>query len=295
MIVNQASLDSLFKAFNLSFQQGLGMAESQYDKIAMTVPSSTAANTYAWLGKLRSMREWLGDRVIENLALHDYTIKNRSFEHTVGVKESDLEDDQYGVYAPMFKDMGNLTSIHPNQLVFSALSQGHVDKCFDGQPFFSKNHLVGEVKTSNLLVPAANPGAAWYLLHTKRAILPLIFQKRKDYTLRRMDRPNDESVFMRGEYVYGVDARVNVGYGLWQLAVRSTEPLDADGYAKARALMASYKDEAGTPLGIVPNLLVVPPTLESAARKIVVAATGINGATNEWAGSAELLVSPWLA
>lgn len=100
---------------------------------------------------------------------------------------------------------------------------------------------------------------------------------------------------MRDEYLYGVDARVNVGYGLWQTAVRCTKDLDAASYAEARALMASYKNEAGTPLGLVPNLLVVPPTLESAARKIVVAATAANGATNEWAGSAELLVSPWLA
>lgn len=295
MIVNKASLDALFVAFNMAFQQGLGMAESQYSKVAMPVPSTTAQNTYPWLGNLPSMREWLGDRVIKDLSLHDYTIKNKPFEHTVGVKESDIEDDQHGVYLPMFKDLGNLATIHPNQLVFSALSQGHVNACYDKKPFFSKDHPVGETKASNLLAPAKDPVAPWFLLHTKRAILPLIFQRRKDYKLRRMDRPEDENVFMRGEYLYGVDARVNVGYGLWQLAVRSTEPLDADGYAKARSLMASYKDEAGTPLGLVPNLLVVPATLESAARKVVVAATAANGATNEWAGSAELLVSPWLA
>ena len=71
MVINKTSLDALFKAFNMAFQSGLGMAESQYDKVSMTIPSATAANTYPWLGKLPSMREWLGDRVIENLALHD--------------------------------------------------------------------------------------------------------------------------------------------------------------------------------------------------------------------------------
>lgn len=295
MVINKTSLDALFKAFNMAFQSGLGMAESHYDKVSMTIPSATAANTYPWLGKLPSMREWLGDRVIENLALHDYTIKNKAFEQTVGVRGSDIEDDQYGVYQPLFQDLGNQAAIHPNQLVFTALAGGHENPCFDKKPFFAKDHPVGETTASNLLAPSSNPKTPWYLLCTRRPIRPLIFQRRKPYNLRRLDRPEDENVFMRDEYLYGVDARVNVGYGLWQTAVRCTKDLDAASYAEARALMSSYRNEAGTPLGLVPNLLVVPPTLESAARKVVVAATAANGATNEWAGSAELLVSPWLA
>ena len=91
-----------------------------------------------------------------------------------------------------------------------------------------------------------------------------------------------------------MDARVNVGFGLWQCAVRSTKPLTNENYAEARAAMMAFTNDAGDPLGLVPNLLVVPPTHESAARKVVVAALTTGGATNEWAGSAELLVSPWL-
>ena len=142
MVINKTSLDALFKAFNMAFQSGLGMAESQYDKVSMTIPSATAANTYPWLGKLPSMREWLGDRVIENLALHDYTIKNKAFEQTVGVRGSDIEDDQYGVYQPLFQDLGNQAAIHPNQLVFTALAGGHENPCFDKKPFFAKDHPV---------------------------------------------------------------------------------------------------------------------------------------------------------
>lgn len=294
MIINAQSLSGLFQAYNLAFRKGLGTAESQYDKISMTVPSGTASVTYAWLGNLSSMREWIGDRVIDNLALHDYTIKNKPFEKTVGVKGSDIEDDTYGVYMPMFEDLGSLASIHPNQLVFEQLAHGHERACFDKQPFFSATHPVGELTASNLIEASSNPGEPWYLMCTRRPVRPIIFQRRKPYTLRRLDRAEDVNAFMRDEYLYGVDARVNVGFGLWQLAIRSTEKLTADSYAKARALMASYRNEGGAPLGLVPNLLMVPSTLESAGRKIVVSAMGANGATNEWAGSAELLVSPWL-
>lgn len=294
MIINKSNLDALFTGFNMAFKKGLGTAESQYEKVSMTIPSSTAANTYPWLGKLPGMREWAGDRVVNGLALHDYTIKNKAFEATVGVRQEDIEDDQVGIYQPLFADLGSQAAIHPNQLVFGLLAHGHESACFDGKPFFAADHPVGEISASNLIAPASGAKEPWYLMCTRRPIRPVIFQRRKPYTLRRMDRPEDENVFMRAEYLYGVDARVNVGFGLWQLAVRSTKPLDNESYAEARALMASYRNEAGAPLGLVPNLLVVPVTLEAAARKVVVSAVAANGATNEWSGSAELLVSPWL-
>ena len=55
------------------------------------------------------------------------------------------------------------------------------------------------------------------------------------------------------------------------------------------------KGDYGRPLGIKPNLLVVPPALESAGRKILNSENASGGETNEWKGTAELLVVPWLA
>ena len=295
MILNKANMQNLFVSFNMAFKQGLGVAPGQYERISMTIPSSTSENVYPWLGRLPGMREWIGDRVIHNLALHDYSIKNRTFETTVSVRQEDIEDDQFGMYGPIFSDLGAQASIHPNQLVFGALKAAHQNPCYDGRPFFAKDHPVGAVKYSNLLEADKAPGEPWYLMCTKRPIRPIIFQRRKPYELTRMDKPTDENVFMRSEYLYGVQARVNVGYGLWQLAIRCTGKLDADSYREARALMAGYKDENGNPLGLMPDLLVAPPTLEADARKLLVNAFSANGATNEWAGSAELLVTPWLA
>ena len=55
------------------------------------------------------------------------------------------------------------------------------------------------------------------------------------------------------------------------------------------------KGDYGRPLGLNPRLLVVPPALESAALKIVNNEFGANGESNEWKGTAEVLVAPWLA
>lgn len=293
MILNKGTLQALFQSFSMAFKKGLGVAPGDYEKVSMTIPSASSENVYPWLGRLPGMREWIGDRQINNLTLHDYAIRNKTFELTVGVRREDIEDDNMGIYSSMFEDLGAQASIHPNQLVFEALTNGDKNKCFDGLPFFAAGHKVDKRTYSNLCKGDDN-APAWYLLNTRRPIRPLIFQRRRPYELTRMDRPTDNNVFMRSEYLYGVDARVNVGYGLWQLAIRSTEELNAENYAKARALMASYRDEGGKPLGLVPNLLVAPPELESAVRKLLAVEFGEGGKTNEWKGSADFLITPWL-
>jgi phage major head subunit gpT-like protein len=64
--------------------------------------------------------------------------------------------------------------------------------------------------------------------------------------------------------------------------------------------MGAFTNDSGEPLGIIPNLLMVPPALEGMARSIlnadiVVAGTAdASGVTNVWRGSADLLVNPWL-
>ena len=74
MLINNANLKTLFTAFNAAFRAGLGQAESQYNQIATTVPSTTSAEEYGWLGKVPGLREWLGDRVKHAIELHGYTL-----------------------------------------------------------------------------------------------------------------------------------------------------------------------------------------------------------------------------
>ncbi len=142
-------------------------------------------------------------------------------------------------------------------------------------------------------------GTAWFLLDTTKAVKPFIFQRRSEPQLVRQDAPEDEQVFMRKKYRYGVDYRGAVGYGLWQLAYGSRQDLNSSNYAAARTAMMSLKNEEGTPLGIMPNLLVVPPELEAQAKEILTAELlGVSGEgtkSNIWRGTAELLVVPWLA
>lgn len=71
----------------------------------------------------------------------------------------------------------------------------------------------------------------------------------------------------------------------------SEKSLSIESYAEARASMMKIKDDEGRSLKIMLKLLVVPPALESKAREIL-KSDFINGTTNIYKDTAELLVVP---
>lgn len=221
MIINPQSLRGIFVAFNTLFTKAFEGQKPTFEKVATVVPSTTDSETYAWLGDIPGMREWVGDREIQNLSGSDYTIKNKDFELTVGVDRNAIEDDKIGLYNPSIQMLGESAALHPDELVFTLLSSGFKEKCFDGKAFYAADHAVGKAAVSNKLTAALTP----------------------------------------------------------------------ESYKTARAMMMSYKNSKGRSLGLVPNLLVVPPALEAAARDILVA-DFVNGTKNTMQGTAEIHVEP---
>lgn len=295
MIINRTNLQNLFTGYKASFQNAFAGITPDFTPFVLDVPSTTSQETYPWLGSTTSFREWLGDRVIQNLKVHDYTIKNRTFENTVGVPRESIEDDSFGVFNPMMSQLGQDAANHPALLVYEMLAAGFSRVCYDGQFFFDTDHPVintagAEVSVSNF---QGGAGTAWYLLDTSRVMKPLILQRRKNYNFVSLDRETDENVFMRKEFVYGTDARLNVGYGLWQLAYASKQDLTADNFNAAYAAMQGMTGDKGKKLGIKPTLLVVPPTLRSQALYIL-NAEQVNGTTNINRNAVDVLVTPWL-
>lgn len=303
MLINEHNLKNIFTGFNTSFNKGQKGAESHYNEIATVVPSVSRENDYAWLGQFPKFREWLGDRVINNLKAHSYTIENKDFESTISVPRNDIQDDRYGIFSPMFEEMGRLTREHPDELIFTLLKNGFTKNCYDGQYFFDTDHPVtnesGVVSSvSNYQSGVSSP---WFLLDCSRSIKPLIFQERMPYKLTSLDKDSDQNVFMRKEYIYGVEARVNAGLGLWQMAYASKGTLDSTNFEAARTAMRSLKGDNGRPLGIKPTHLVVGPANEQAARRIlesdiiaVESGSDIAGVSNIWKGTLKLVVSEWL-
>jgi phage major head subunit gpT-like protein len=291
MIINQANLSNLFIGFKAAFQGAFDGIEPTWQQLATQVSSTTRTEKYAWLGQWPMLREWIGDRQVKNLETHDYSIKNRKFEVTVSVGRDDIEDDQFGVYAPMFAEMGRAAATHPDELVYGLLLNGFEEKCYDGQPFFDSDHPVGNTTVSN--VQHGN-GKPWFLLDNARSLKPLIYQKRKEYSFVPRVKEDDDNVFFRNEYIYGVDGRSNVGFGFWHMAFASKGQLNLDNFVAARAAMSKLRSPEGRILAIRPKLLLVGPSLEQAANELIKAERNAAGATNTLHNAIDILVSPYL-
>lgn len=293
LIINRENLNAMYNGFKTAFNNAFGGVAPMWNKVATLVPSTTKVENYGWLGQFPMLREWVGDRQVKSIAASGYQITNKKFEASVGIPRDDIDDDTYGVMTPLFASMGDAAAKHPDEIVFALLSAGFTTACFDGQYFFDSDHPVGAGTVSN--VDLTGGGAAWFLLDTSRPLKPLIFQKRRDYALSAMTDAKDEGVWMRDEYRYGVDARVNVGFGFWQMAFGSKNTLNATNFDAAIAGMMGLKSDEGRPLGIKPNLLIVGPSNRAAAKALIEAEKLANGASNTNYKAVELYVCEWLS
>ncbi|MDL2288277.1 Mu-like prophage major head subunit gpT family protein [Oscillospiraceae bacterium OttesenSCG-928-F05] len=224
MIINQSALQGIYTGFKTIFTKAFGEIKPLHPRVATVVPSEAGEEAYKWLGALPMMREWVGERNIQNLSASDYTIKNKDFELTVSVPRNDIEDDKIGLYSVPIQMLANRAAQHPDSLVFKLLKDGFTEKCYDGKPFFATDHKMGKKTASNA----------------------------------------------------------------------GTAALSLDSYIAARSAIMSVTDDGGTPLGLLPDLLVVPPALEAKAREILKAEL-IGGSTNTMKDTAEPLVIPELA
>ncbi|MDM7463447.1 MAG: Mu-like prophage major head subunit gpT family protein [Tepidimonas taiwanensis] len=302
-IITPALLTSLRTGFSKSFQDALIATPTDWEKIATRVPSSSASNTYGWLNQYPALREWVGSRVMKDMAAQAYQIQNKLYEGTVGVKRTDIEDDNVGAYAPLFAEMGRAAKAHADQLVMGLLAAGEMALCYDGQNFFDTDHPVypnvdgtgTATLVSNYDNGGASPGPAWYLLDTSRSLKPIIFQERTAPELTAMNAVNDEGVFVDDVYRFGIRYRCNAGFGFWQLAYKSKAALNAANFNNAVAAMMQVQADGGRPMGIKPTTLVVPPTLRAAALALIEAHLIDGGNSNPNYKAVEVIVSPWLA
>ncbi len=318
MEITAANLSALFTGFDVIFQRGFEKPPSYYEKIASVVRSTARQTTYPWLGRTTRFREWLGERVIQALEAHSYTIVNKDFEDTVAINRNDIEDDNYGVYEPVIEQLGWDTKVHPDSLMFAMIKNAVATPGsvigYDGQPFFSATHPVGPMGAANdsrdslaSNINSSGTGPYWFLIDASRAIRPFIFQLRREYAITRMNTLTDEAVFTRREFRFGVDGRANTGVGLWQLAYASnTDLTNPANYGAARAAMRSIKTDAGLPFGTLTSskdvYLLVPPALEEAAAQLLhadfMAGAGASAnvaTTNIWKATANLIVSEYLS
>jgi len=304
MIVTSDSLAALFTNFRVIWEdafQAAQNADTEWQRLVLTVPSSTDTETYGWMGTVPAMKEWTDTRQLSGLGAYNYSLKNRHFEVSLEVDRDTIEDDRYGQIRPRIEQLGAEAARHPGQLAIETLVAGSTGNSYDGVDFFSASHVSGlsgtqantltgtgvtlsAIRTDmiaartamrvfkddqgrimnlmadlvvippqlqdvfeqllNTTIIALSSGTQqsnvlqgaydvmvspyltdaddWYLMSTRGSFKPLIYQTRKAPEFNAVDDPRDSQVFDNRKFKYGVDARYAFGYGMWQMAIRTT-------------------------------------------------------------------------
>lgn len=161
MNITAANLDALFKTYQTKFteaqknaQQRVTPNDLQPEDIAISFIAGGSATQHSWLNQLKGIHEWVGQRVIEQLKLGKLTVVNRDFENTVTVSRNEIEDDQYGVYAPLIGMMGADAENLWKKLALEALL-GNGDWA-DGNKFFCSGRVLKEAEGDSVAVTITN-------------------------------------------------------------------------------------------------------------------------------------------
>ena len=156
----------------------------------------------------------------------DHSEGDSGTQSNVGSSSLDIDSLKATFIAMMkFKDdKGKPMGIIPDTLIIPADLQWTAQELIlsvYGKDWIGQDNVMSKAGLSIIVSPYLTDTNDWILACTKRIVKPVIFQNRIPVEFDALEG-NSENGFMRDQYVYGVRARYNVGYGLWQMAYGHT-------------------------------------------------------------------------
>lgn len=127
-------------------------------------------------------------------------------------------ESMYGLVS----DSGRSLKIKPTLLVVPPELEGEAIKILKSDTIGSGESNITKGMAEYIVVDDLTDATAWYLLDVSKPLKPFIVQINEKPKLVSMDSPTDENAFMRKKYRYSAESEDNVGFGLWQLAYKST-------------------------------------------------------------------------
>ena len=154
MDINKTNIEIMTRSFETAWQNGLDFKPPIDLSFLFTdFPSTTASNFYAWMDRTAKFREWVGDRVFNNIRSNGFQVINRHFEKSERMKADTIEDDQYGVYAPIITMHGQAwVLLRDGDIVVEVLTGNPVS--FTGKAMLATDHAYGNYTISNLVTDA---------------------------------------------------------------------------------------------------------------------------------------------
>lgn len=232
MPTNTAKYNAVARGFTQIFEAELTKYTQVWPLLAMLIRSTSKDESYAWLESVPGMKEFLGPRIFQQLRSSSFTIANRTFEQSLGIDREDIDDDRYQIYSPTIRRMAQKASIHPDQLLFELINNGHTQTCYDGQYFYDTDHVTGDSGTQdNDLTYSAASGTS-----------PTVDEFRGAFTaalLKMLSYKDDQGdFFIESELMDPGNLQVLVPPSMWEVAVKAMNQLiTVDGNAGVTNVM----------------------------------------------------------
>ncbi len=148
--------NTLREGFQTIFLKAYNEATPDWPKIATKTTSEGSEEDYGWLGNVPGIREMNGERMPKGLSSYDYTIKNKEFEGTVEVRQTDIDDNKIATKDALVTALGARAALFPDQLVFDLLKANGL--AYDGQNFFDNDHDEGLSGTQSNVLSGSDIG-----------------------------------------------------------------------------------------------------------------------------------------
>lgn len=304
MYLSLDNLERLEIGASVHFHRAIETTKVNYKPLVTHTKSTGAGEDYAFMRDNVQMREWVGERVVQQLGAHTYTLPNKTWECTIGLERDQIADNKLGEFFLAAAQQGEAAAKHPQQQVFSLLRRGFTDACHTKKPFFAADHphASGEGAFSNILDKSLGvqlatlfeQGRVWFLACCDRVIRPFIEQEREPLSFVTRTDVTADNLFKHRRFEFGADYRGAYGFSLPQLCVAVLGDLTADHYDEAVQKMASFTTASRERMGLVPTHLIHGAKHRRKAKELLKAQKLANGADNTYFGEVTPIEAPSL-
>jgi hypothetical protein len=153
--LNHEALLGFRTRFESRFNDAYALAKPDYPYVALVMDSGLVEQvTHRWLNGLKYPQEFIKERTTHMPSTSGFTIVNREWEWTYGIKRKDIERDPRNVFGSLVPRGGELGEIFKDQLIFGllqeALTTPSKHKAYDGVNFFGNHNIKRKFSFNNL-------------------------------------------------------------------------------------------------------------------------------------------------
>lgn len=129
-----------------------------WEMLTSKLPSGTLTEQFEWLGAFPQMHQWVGNKVIEGMFAHAFSITNLPYEATIGVSRYVIEDGRLESVKPRLQQMAAAAkqwAIPHIWALIENITSATLALCYDGSALVAADHEEGDSGVQTNIVTGA--------------------------------------------------------------------------------------------------------------------------------------------